>query len=164
MVNIKDLCIGDDLKQKSTGRIGKYDGDQGHKVRFKVEDKIVLIAPSDLEEYHSTEADLDFKFDDNKINIHKTVHVSDEIDLHIEKLAPHLQHQNQAMILDHQLSRVKKYIELAIQNRKFKVLIIHGKGTGVLKAEVLAILKDYAKVRYTFDKNDGGATEVWLDL
>ena len=75
-----------------------------------------------------------------------------------------MEHQEQSRILDFQIEKARQFVEYAIENNRSKILIIHGKGSGVLKSETLEMLKDFYKVRYTFDKNDGGATEIWLDI
>ena len=163
MININELWVGDDLRQISTGRIGKYQGAIGQKVRMKIGELSILISARDVELYTPPPVEENIEFISVPIeNIPEKV--DDSIDLHIEKLAPHMLNQSQARILDFQLLKTKEYLEAAMAAKKFQILIIHGKGTGTLKAAVLSLLKDYKKVRYTFDKNQGGATEVWLDI
>lgn len=162
-LNINELWIGDLLRQKSTGRVGKYEGQVGHQLKVNINDKSILIKSIDLELYVDNPKEPIITFDDDIADI-KTNKVSDEIDLHIDILAPEMANQRKERILDYQMMKAREYISDAIATKKYRILIIHGKGQGVLKAQVQDLIKDFKKVRYTFDKNDGGATEVWLDI
>ena len=82
------------------------------------------------------------------------------LDLHIEKLAPHLQGKQVELILQKQLKQARDFIEKAISRRQFQITIIHGKGTGALKMEIENLLEDYREVFFKKQVNDGGAIEV----
>lgn len=85
-----------------------------------------------------------------------------ELDLHIEKLNPHLLHQTPEQIIEFQVRKSEAFVTYAIKKRWAKVLIIHGKGTGILKAEVQHLVEGFNETAYTLTKNDGGALEVWF--
>ncbi|MEE9349046.1 MAG: Smr/MutS family protein [Flavobacteriaceae bacterium] len=89
-----------------------------------------------------------------------------EVDLHIHKIT----HSNKFMsnydMLNAQLNVAKIQLEKAINTKKQRLVFIHGKGQGVLKTELLRLLK-----KYPVEINDGnfkkyglGATEVRIFL
>ena len=164
MVDINDLWIGDLLRLKKSGRIGTFEGRSGHKkVRVKVADKIVItpvtnveLAPKDAQV-----TSFDYSHRPKKIEPAKST-LSDTIDLHIEVLNPSLQNGRIERIVDFQVKAAKAFIEKSIKQNTRKIVIIHGKGEGVLKSEILHLLSLYDQVQFTFDKNNGGATEVWF--
>ena len=88
--------------------------------------------------------------------------VPSSIDLHIEVLNPNYLNALPDRIRDIQTSAARRYIQSAI-NQKLKIItIIHGKGTGILKQEVLNVLGEFEEVQFAIPSNDGGAVEVWF--
>lgn len=63
-----------------------------------------------------------------------------EIDLHIEVLFPEAVHWSVADILQKQMIACRAFVEKAIANKSRKVVVIHGKGEGVLKSEIYRYL------------------------
>ncbi len=163
MIDPKELWVGDKLQVKSTGIVGKYHSHKGSFVILDCKGNKISADKSDIRIYKQPKQNIELTFDDDIVPTTNNT-FNDTIDLHINKLAPHMEHQEQSRILDFQIEKARKFIEIAIDRKRYQLLIIHGKGTGVLKAEILEMLKDYHRIRYTFDKNDGGATEVWLDI
>ena len=83
-----------------------------------------------------------------------------KIDLHIELLTSNYQYLDNFEIVQIQLNECHGKIEKALNSNCQKIIIVHGIGTGVLKAEVHKLLNNY-KLRYYLTK-DAGATEVML--
>lgn len=86
-----------------------------------------------------------------------------EFDLHIEKLVKQFKHLNNHDILTIQLETAQRHIEFAIKNRIPKIVLIHGVGEGVLKAELDFMLGRYAQINFreaSYQKYGQGATEV----
>ncbi len=165
MVDINNLWIGDLLRLKKTGRIGKFDGRSGHKkIKVKVGEKIVITPVTNIEiaPEGSKSEELDYPYRPKGI-INLVTTLSDTIDLHIDVLNPSLHSNRVERIIDFQIKAAKTFIEKSIENRTKKILIIHGKGEGVLKSEISHLLSLYDVVQFTFDKNNGGATEVWFN-
>lgn len=162
-MNLKDLWIGDLLKVKSTGKIGSFEGNIGHDIAIlKIENRKVEILHSDLETYTPPKATKTTKKSIQSSNPKVDRMVADEIDLHLEKLTPsHLQIIPEIK-LDFQVNACISYLQRAIEARKAKVTIIHGKGTGTLKAEVHNLVQDFKQIHHSHEKNDGGALEVWF--
>jgi DNA-nicking Smr family endonuclease len=169
-MNLKELWTGEKVMIKSSGRSGTFEGINAEgKARIRSENKIYLATAENLEVIPEKDIFPDiheYLERENKIvkADAKTVKVTFEhtIDLHIEKLAPHMENELAGRILDYQLEKTRIFILDAIDRKYPHITIIHGKGQGVLKSEIEHILKDYYQIRFTFSKNGGGAVEVWL--
>ena len=159
MIDPKELWVGDTLQVKSTGIVGKYDSHKGSFVIIDCKGNKISADKSDIRMYVQPKVEVQLTFEDETIPT-KSIKFNDTLDLHIHKLAPHMAHQEQSRILDFQIEKARQFVQHAVDRKRYQLLIIHGKGTGVLKAETLEMLKDFHTVSYTFDKNDGGATEI----
>ncbi len=88
-----------------------------------------------------------------------------EIDLHIEALVSDSKGMDAAQILRIQLRAFEKYLEKAIRLGVDRVLIIHGKGEGVLRRHIHQVLSENPYVR-RFEKIHPtlgtGVTEVFF--
>jgi len=89
-----------------------------------------------------------------------------EIDLHIGELVEDYYLLDNAEMLKIQLDYFTKCLESAFINKTHKLIFIHGVGAGVLKNEMIKILKTYDNLHY-FDasmaKYGVGATEVFIN-
>lgn len=103
-----------------------------------------------------------------KITAPKTPPAPDiiEIDLHIDALHPHPKKLSPKQCLDLQIATCKKAINSAIAQNARRLIIIHGKGQGVLKLEITRLLAtNYARFPYqdaSFRKYGFGATMLIL--
>ena len=167
MVNLKELWIGENLKIKDSERLGTFEGiGKSNKAKILTEGKMVLVDPNNLEIVVDSDPDVtdtlfisERKLVKKKNNFKETTKA---IDLHIEILNPELKNAHPQIILDHQLSMCRNFLNQATLKRKNVITIIHGKGKGALKQEVLHLLKEFKNVRFTIDINNGGAQEVWM--
>ena len=66
-----------------------------------------------------------------------------EVDLHIEQLIDKHRNLSNYEILQIQIRHCEFTIEKAMKNNVMKLIVIHGKGEGVLKEEVRQLLKKY---------------------
>lgn len=164
MIDIDDLWIGDLLLLKKSGRIGKFDGRSGHKkVKVKIGGKTVITPISNIELAPEGSKTEEFTYSHRpKITPQKVSNFSDTIDLHIEVLNPSLKHGRAERIVDFQVKAAADFINEAIHKGTKQILLIHGKGEGVLKLEIAHLLSLNDAVQFTFEKNNGGATEVWF--
>lgn len=171
MADIKDLWIGDRIRIKTSGKLGRFEGiNKDGKARISVDNKIILTAAVNLEKLpddptHSF--DIDRYLEEEKAKEQKNrpalrVTFEHTLDLHMEKLAPHMANDLPQRILDYQLIQSEKFIRDAIDKHYPHITIIHGKGQGVLRTAIEHQLKMFTQVRFTFSKNQGGAVEVWL--
>jgi dsDNA-specific endonuclease/ATPase MutS2 len=165
-INRRDIWIGENVRIISSGKEGKFEGlNTAGKARVSHKGKVYLTPLSNIEiippkEYIPEVSDLL----NDKIAVKKPLKIKIEhtLDLHIEKLAPHLLHKVPPYILDFQINKSREFIENAIEHNYPHITIIHGKGQGVLKSAIENLLKTYPRIRFTFSKHDGGAVEIWL--
>ena len=161
-MKINDLWIGDLVRLKKSGRVGKFEGVHlSGKVRVRIDSKIILTKSTNLEKVDEAHlektVDRPKSYNERKMNQKR---FQNSIDLHIEKLQPSLSNELPQMILNKQIAACRAYIEEAIELRRMQVTIIHGKGAGQLKLEVQMILQERPEVQYYDLINDGGATLV----
>ena len=92
-----------------------------------------------------------------------------EIDLHIDQLLEHYEHLSNSEIVSRQMNVFKSFFEKAINNAVKKCVVIHGKGKGVLKAEIADFLRKQQeqsdhKIEFLdasfWEYGYGGATEI----
>ncbi len=162
-MNLKDLWIGDLLKIISTNEIGSFEGNIGDRIALvKVKGKKKEALITDLERYEEVEKKKEHKRVYKQPTTFIKKDVPDFIDLHLEKLtSSHLQIIPEIK-LDFQVNACISYLQDAIRLKKTKLSIIHGKGTGTLKAEVHNLIQDFPEIYHSHEINDGGGLEVWL--
>jgi hypothetical protein len=94
-----------------------------------------------------------------------------EIDLHIENLLDTNTGMTNHEIVQYQLTACRAFVQQSIEKKRKKIVLIHGKGEGVLKGEIRQYLngiEDSSPIRVDYhDANYqrygiGGATEVVL--
>ena len=87
-----------------------------------------------------------------------------EIDIHIENLLDNFYQMNNYEIVNYQLDKCENIIHKALKAKIHKLIIIHGKGQGILRKEVHNLLHSF---RLDFKDSDymrysGGATDVFF--
>ena len=88
-----------------------------------------------------------------------------EVDLHIHHLVPKTRGMDNFEMLNIQLDTVKRKIAFAISKKIQRIVFIHGVGEGVLRYELLRVLKDYDNLKFydaDYQKYGVGATEVYI--
>lgn len=89
-----------------------------------------------------------------------------EIDLHIEELVSNHKGLSNYEIVTIQINTFKQTLNKALKNKSVKrIVVIHGVGTGVLRTEIRAIIKEVYQLSYSdasYRKYGYGATEVFL--
>jgi hypothetical protein len=87
-----------------------------------------------------------------------------EVDLHIEKITEKYRQLDNYQILEKQLDFAKHKIEFAQKKNIKKIVFIHGVGAGVLKYELLRILKNYPVEinEASYVQYGEGATEIYF--
>ena len=78
-----------------------------------------------------------------------------EIDIHIENLLDNFYHMSNYEIVNYQLDKCENIIHKALKAKVHKLVIIHGKGQGVLRKEVS---------EYISDNNLGGTFNEELNI
>lgn len=160
-MNSDDLWIGDRVQLIKSGRIGTYEGKHPKgKAKISVGNKIILSSFQNLkivEEEKSANAKLELIETRPRRQV-----IEKSIDLHIEKLFPHLENELPQLILQKQITSCRNYIQQAIDHRLLTVQIVHGIGKGQLKSEIHHLLKDFPEVQTIIETNNGGASEIWF--
>lgn len=87
------------------------------------------------------------------------------IDLHIDKLVKSTKGMNSYDMLTKQLDTAKYHLEMALRKRIQKVVLIHGVGEGVLRADLESLVRRYDHLRYydaDYRQYGQGALEVYI--
>jgi len=89
-----------------------------------------------------------------------------EIDLHIEELIDSHRGMSNGEILSVQMANFKRELNVAIQRKAKKMIVIHGVGEGTLKSEIhRELYEHYPNMEYhdaNYRKYGYGATEIIL--
>jgi hypothetical protein len=89
-----------------------------------------------------------------------------EIDLHIENLFVHWQKIPKEEFLHRQINAFKEELYHARKNKLDKLIVIHGKGTGVLKNAIIDILdleRNLSYINMNKDKYKDAAIEIYFN-
>lgn len=162
MLDLSELWIGDLVKLRKSKRIGKFEGIRRGKAVVNIAGKVVLTSAANLMQV----SDHDNGYTDTTIWNNDLVVKSvppgpkDEIDLHIEVLNPAMQHGRPERILAIQVAAATEFLSAAASHKLPSVRIIHGKGTGVLKAEIDHLISMEPAVLNSYIINGGGGVEV----
>lgn len=163
-MNLDDLWIGDQLRVKSTGMTGHFDGiDTRGCAVIKTETGEIHADPDDIElveeEVQVTFPDLEKK--GSGLDLSASADFPLFLDLHIEILAPEKAKLPAYSILDYQLRSCTSYLGQAIDFQKPWVDIIHGVGKGALRREVLDLLRGIEAVSH-IDESESGKLRVYF--
>ena len=89
-----------------------------------------------------------------------------EVDLHIHQLVTNTRNMDNFEMLNFQLETARRKIAFAITKKIQKIVFIHGVGEGVLKYELIRVLKEYeGRLKFydaDYQKYGLGATEVYI--
>lgn len=168
MKDLSNLWVGDKVRIHLSDHIGIFKGiaKDGQAIIF-VESNEIAVPKEYLdlieEELNDPRLTSSFSLDSDVYQDKPAIAFDNNLlDLHIEKLAPEMKHALPERLRAFQVEKAKSFIEQMILNDTKHFTIIHGKGKGILKLEILHLLGNYPEIGFTFDRNDGGATEIWL--
>ena len=74
--------------------------------------------------------------------------ISEEVDLHIEKITGNYFCMSNAEILETQIKFFRKKLNNIIHKKNYNIVFIHGKGEGVLKQHIINELDQYQNLYY----------------
>ncbi len=163
------LKIGDKVKVLD-------DNQKGEILRI-FKNRITILNELGFEEvYNDNELILDMDFEvgeiqlptsNSKITPLPSVSSSEpkEIDLHIGQLVDYYTGLTNYEMLQIQLRKVREEIDKARNERRSRLIFIHGHGSGKLKKELIKLLESYSRLEFydaSFRKYKLGATEVRL--
>jgi dsDNA-specific endonuclease/ATPase MutS2 len=159
---MSDFWIGDWIRIKSTGKIGKFEGEVNGQAKIKTVKKNILIPLNDIEILPDDQIPREI-YATRNVNASKDntkASIANVIDLHIDKLASEMKNEIPELIISYQINRAKRFLTYSINQKLISVTIIHGKGVGALKMEIQNLLKSFPEVYFTKEINDGGAVEI----
>ena len=169
-LKIGDLVILKDSRSKATikliigGQKAKIIDDNKFESIVKLSDLILFDNSNNTEEAYGNINYNKDEYSKNTIINKKSNGFNNrsevKIDLHIEKINQHYSHMDNIEIMKIQLDYCQNQIELAIQQNKESIDIVHGIGEGILRKEVHKIIKKY-NLSY-FESNDRGSTKIIL--
>lgn len=173
MIELKDLWIGDEVRLIKSQRVGKFEGiHKSGKARIAIEDKIVLspasnlslLSEDEIKELEPITGDVEILEElepSPVVTNNDTYHSESELlDLHLETLNPLFSESPSMTVLEYQLKCCEDFIHRSIQAKKFMVRVIHGKGKGILKKEVEAMVNSHPQILIATPSMDGGALEL----
>ena len=161
MMNLEELWIGDLLQIVSSGKVGKYEGKtHDGKAKIRHYNQIINADADDLRKYYPPKKEATIELEE--IDEQTPSILPDEIDLHIEVLNPSLQDARPERIRDYQVKAFEEYLEKLKASVLNEATIIHGKGTGVLKEEILSIIKNDKTIKLYEEVHDGGAVRILI--
>lgn len=162
-MDLTTLWIGDEVKVISRGKTGVFEGIAAGQAKVRIDNLHGLYPAHDIALYVSepAEEDLLALLEITATPKKKTNPFTNTLDLHLEKL-PNYSAASGVSILDYQISQCKIFIEEVIRRKLLSATIIHGKGAGILRENIIALLAGYPQIKVQHPKNDGGAVEVLL--
>lgn len=102
----------------------------------------------------------------SKVKSKKRTSPQMEVDLHIHQLVSNTRNMDNFEMLNFQLETARRKIAFAITKKIQKIVFIHGVGEGVLKYELIRVLKEYeGRLKFydaDYQKYGLGATEVYI--
>ncbi len=161
-LDITSLWIGDLVTLISDGSTGTFEGMMHDKVKIKVAGDIKLVDPKVLTLHIPKEEDESLDIEDIETPVDappKPTPPDRVVDLHLEKW-PSYQLSSGISALDFQLKKCEEFLDSAIKHHYNSIVIIHGKGAGILKAHVRQLLAMRQEIFQIQDIHNGGALEV----
>lgn len=159
--------VGDWVRDRESQQIGRFEGVVNGMATIRFAEKIFSIRETLLEKLPDKEEEAMIILEKQmlvqakeRIKDNPKEEFNDTLDLHIEKLAPHLKGKRTELIIQKQINSARKFVFEAIDRRRFQITLIHGKGTGALKMEIESLLMEFDEVYFTKTVNNGGAVEV----
>lgn len=163
-LNLDELWIGERIRLIKNGQSGRFEGITADgKARISIDGHIMVTEAHnlELEKEDAEENPIDLWLNQSHVPKAKPAAAklfSKEVDLHFDETTSRAITSDQ--VLDWQLKRCRKHIETAIDKKVTNIIIIHGKGEGVLRNLVHQMLDSYSEVQWKMLINQGGATEV----
>lgn len=124
-----------------------------------------LVKPETIQSNRTVQRKLNIDARNKLKKIRPVIQATYELDLHMHELLDRFDHMSKAQMLEYQMQRCRAFIHEARQKQYKKVVLIHGVGEGVLRAEIHNWLDSLDKVSYhdaPYRTYGYGATEVIL--
>jgi dsDNA-specific endonuclease/ATPase MutS2 len=162
-MDLTTLWIGDEVKVISSNRTGVFEGIEAGQARVRFDSGYILYPAHEIVLHVPEPADEDLlsvlEISPPKKKL--ATPFSNVLDLHLEKL-PNYSPASGISILEYQIGQCKLFVEEVISRKLMSATIIHGKGAGILRENIVALLAGYRQIKVQHPKNDGGAVELLL--
>ncbi|MDH3650890.1 MAG: Smr/MutS family protein [Saprospiraceae bacterium] len=154
------MWIGDYLYIRSLDKTARFAGQDGEKIKVRIGDTIFSVPPTDCERIPDPPKKAEPSVSSARPSDGSTP-ISPTIDLHMAALPGY-----EAIVIGEELSfqlrHCRNYLRKVVAQRTSRIVIIHGHGDGILRAEVRNVLHATPEVDRYNDWQEGAATEVWL--
>jgi len=172
-MNLEDLWIGDPVRILSSNLLGSFEGDENGKARIKTNKGTLLVEGNDLviekvdAEQNLALLKLEEELREERVKksdkgLEEYAAFPREFDLHLNRLN-YNSSKTDKLPLDFQMGQCNHYLQKAIRFKIPRVIIIHGNGEGVLRAQVLDLISYYEEiVRIDPDFRDGCCV-IWFE-
>jgi len=131
----------------------------GFKVQVMLSDLILYSSQNDSSlSYGESFPDKEIENEGNRYKKHSNKDIDNKVDLHIEDLIEDFEGLSHQEIIDVQINYFQKVLNEYLNKNRDSLVVIHGIGNGVLKANIHALLEDH-NLRFYLSL-DGGSTTV----
>jgi hypothetical protein len=163
-MNLDDLWIGDRIRIKSTGVVGRYHGQKSGRPQIQTAEGIVETDAQDIEpiDEEPLEKHAEIKAVPPEIDLKAISKFNAILDLHHDALLKSGHLPPEGPILEWQLLTCQKFISKAHSLQVRRVSIIHGIGAGILKNQVAHLLDQNPDVSDFEPSFDGASFIVYL--
>lgn len=151
------------IKEISSNGILLIEDEYGFDFHYTM-DEVVLVDSSKYEKVYVSQFK-EFDITEEKKKAQKRKKHIPVVDLHMENLVSSHTHMSNHEIVMFQLEHFKKKLDVYTKRGIREFIVVHGIGSGKLKAEVRYILNGYPKLEYMDDHISGygvGATRVFI--
>lgn len=173
-MNIEDLWIGDPVRIVSSGIFGSFEGDENGKAKIKTADGIVLVAGDDLsiveDDVEQSQALLKLEEELREERVAKAdkgveeyAAFPREMDLHLNRLS-YNPSKTDKLPLEFQMQHCNSYVQKAIRYKIPRVVVICGKGEGVLESSVLNLIGYYDEIVRIDPDFREGCCVIWFEF
>lgn len=173
-MNIDELWIGDPVRIISSGLFGTFEGDENGKAKIKTVKGVLLVEGSDLiivqEDAKQSQALLKLEEELREERIQKAdkgveeyAAFPREFDLHLNRLN-YNPTKTDKLPLEFQMQKCNNYLQKAIRYKIPRVVVIHGKGEGILRSQVLDLIGDYDEIVRIDPDFREGCCVIWFEF
>lgn len=161
MIDLQDVWVGDLLRQKSTGEMGRYEGARNNQALVNLSGRVLAVDVQDLELVDEQDVEEEIFLDQDESPAAPKANFTNVIDLHLEALPPYDPRSGVSEI-EFQMRYCLQFMQEVVRRKLSSATIIHGKGRGILKQEVMHLLDGFDEVRFSIPTHDGGAVEILM--
>lgn len=173
-MDVRDLWVGENVRIVSSNRFGTFVAERNGKAEIKLDTgKTLLVEGSDLvviqEDQKRSQAliDLEKELQSEKVakaapGVEEYAAFPREFDLHLPALNYNPTKTDKEP-LEFQIHKCKEYLSKALELKIARVIIIHGKGEGILRSEVLDLISVFEPIMRIDPDFREGCCVFWME-